>query len=453
MAGQQITAAYPGTPSTVALLQATQGCFVSFPGMGPGPGTLQFSITPATSGATYAGAFQVWYSPDGVNLYQSPSSTIQPAAGGASGAPASGAYGSWTIQVPGSQIFVICTSLSSGSPVVSPSNGIALDVPGNSPSASTVTANQGAAGTSPWLVEDSAAETSLASILTGQTSGTQETKINGSGGLADTIAAGKIGLTTNPNYQTGNLSLAGVQSSSAALVDSVSGNGYIDMGPWQSGTFQTPAAFGTGVTSLPVQGSNDPSFSTWTALALTPINTPNVAVSSLVVGTIYDFSGSYRYIRLELGQSQSASTTTVYYTVKSAPSRVPYIQLPAGTSAIGGLAAITSGGCLTYCSVAGFAGGALTAIKAGAGSYYGTSPIYNSSATVGAWLNFYNAASITYGTTVPIMSIYIPALGYYPGDPRALPVNFSAEIYYTLSTSISTLTAPSNTFYGAVMYE
>jgi hypothetical protein len=114
------------------------------------------------------------------------------------------------------------------------------------------------------------------------------------------------------------------------------------------------------------------------------------------------------------------------------------------------IATSTIGGASTYSPVAGLVGGALTSIKAASGSLYG-SDLYNPNASV-VYLNFYNATSITYGTTVPIYSFAIPATSVGKMGPYVAPIAFSADIYYTVSTSTSTLTAPGSAITGTVVY-
>ncbi len=78
-------------------------------------------------------------------------------------------------------------------------------------------------------------------------------------------------------------------------------------------------------------------------------------------------------------------------------------------------------------------------IKASLTTLYGISLFNPNAGTV--YVQFYNASSITYGTTVPFYALALTTgqsvnLSYLQG------IAFGTALYYTVSTSTSTLTSP-----------
>ena len=114
----------------------------------------------------------------------------------------------------------------------------------------------------------------------------------------------------------------------------------------------------------------------------------------------------------------------------------------------------TTGGTLSY--IGGVSSGynglpsALTSIKAAAGNVYGFD-IYNPNAVV-EYVGLFNATSITWGTTVPIVWIAVD-----PSKSKAMhytvPYGFSADIYIACSSSLTTITAPAVALQGTIQYD
>jgi hypothetical protein len=68
------------------------------------------------------------------------------------------------------------------------------------------------------------------------------------------------------------------------------------------------------------------------------------------------------------------------------------------------------------------------------------------------YVNFYNATSITYGTTVPIYTC-VMAASSVKTIHFDLPLAFGTALYYTTSSSTGTLTAPGSAILGTVFYQ
>lgn len=290
-------------------------------------------------------------------------------------------------------------------------------------------------------------------------------------GPVNVIVGDMKGLAVNANSQTFAMQLAGSQSANAVLPIIASagayqtpgglnpvGQLYIDTEGYAGGSIHI-VSIGTGPTSVAFKISNDAVDFTST-VSLANVGVPLTAPGSGFAGGVYAIPNDSRFIQVSTSGTQTTGTTLVYVHLKAASSSRPGVVLGGGTNIIGNvglLASSTNGHSAFTGTVTGLTGGTLTQIKAGAASWYGHT-LWNPN-TVSVYVNFYNASSITYGTTVPVVTVVLPpvptATAPYGSSPPLhldIPAAFSSQLYYTTSTSLGTLTAPPSPVIGTVFY-
>lgn len=395
-------------------------------GTNPGSNTVTLNIDASSS---YSGASPVLYSvPFGsTTATQIPLTTFQNDNTRDFLGISAGATGKWTGTVSGAgSLYLILPSGGSGTLVwqmsVGPGNGAQPQPGGNS---STIA--------SPNFVE--IAKNSLG---------------------VDVVAGDSNGLVTNPNGVALTYSQTGSQSGNATLQLGGTGVSYIDMRQWQSISIQV-IAFGTSVTQIALQQSIDTT--NWTGNLSVNVDGTTGTTTTMTTATPYLYSGNGPYLRLNAIQAETGSTTTVKVYLKGAQARPTFTTLGSSVSTIGvvNFSASTTGGSSTYPTAVGSAlvSGALTQIKAGASSWYGHNLTNPNTATV--YVCFFNVSSITYGTTVPLVTVVLNALptatapfSQSPPEHLPIPVAFGTAMYYTVSTSLSSLTSPTNPVIGTV---
>jgi len=233
-------------------------------------------------------------------------------------------------------------------------------------------------------------------------------------------------------------------------------NQIYDVGAFKSVSL-TQMTSGTTAT-VAFQVSNDPTFSVNATLFLN-LTTTTIAGGFVSGSTQFantqgqaSFSGSlqgYRYFRLYCTAYTAQPTFKICFS--ATPAAVPpAFRTPTPIAADPS----SSYGALTYIGAVssgynGWVGGVLTQIKATAGLFFGAK-LYNPNAFV-VYVGIFNASSITYGTTVPLEWIEIPATSYVSFD-SPLGTGFSSAMYYTVSTSPTTLTAPGAAIQGTARY-
>jgi hypothetical protein len=89
------------------------------------------------------------------------------------------------------------------------------------------------------------------------------------------------------------------------------------------------------------------------------------------------------------------------------------------------------------------AAGAATNVKASAGNVFGLSLLNNNAAVV--WVEFFDAASVTLGTTTPVMAFVIPASG-----PLTIPPSALALLAHATQIFVAAVTAYNGSSTGSV---
>jgi len=144
------------------------------------------------------------------------------------------------------------------------------------------------------------------------------------------------------------------------------------------------------------------------------------------------------------GSATSANSTPVV--IASDQGAVPVSQ-----------AANTSGGASTYAAVGGTGNALLTntavAVKASAGNLYGVNFV-NPSTISAAYVQVFDATSVTLGTTVPKLSFWVPAGGAYDkefvGEEK---ISFATGIMFAATSTATGSTAPAAGILANIVYK
>lgn len=414
--GGTITVANTGTTSN-----PTPGSAYFFTVSSPGPVTVTFTVQSGSA------TLHFYSRADGVTTLAIPDAAVFRQDNATYGAPAAGTSTTYYFNAPSGQWGVIASAFSTNTAFQASWNALVPVFPGQGPESVTPTGGD-------------------------ITNGNQKSQIVDASGSpsANVIAGDKAGLLTNSNTFQQTFTLTGAQSVNAVL-GTLDTNGYTIAGINLVG-------LGTGVTNIRLEGGDN--VNGYRLLSTVLIQSATIYTSSLVVGGVYSVPLTDRYLQVQLGSgTQTTGTTTVVVTLRAntAPAPISTVSLGAGTQTIGGLQALASGGCSSYAPIAGLTSGALTQIKASGASWYGHNLSNPNAATV--YVNFYNAASITYGTTVPIVTVVLNAIPTATApfsstapEQRTIGVAFSVDLYYTVSTSLTTLTAPASPILGTIFY-
>ena len=322
----------------------------------------------------------------------------------------------------------------------------------------------------PLPVTDVSAESSLTTIATNttgaataanQTGGGQKTQVvDASGNVASIFKGLGNGQVVSQNSCAIQLSLSGAQSANAPLPITVTQDStnnpttitYINALNYGAVFIQVPTGgVGTGFTNFNLFVSLDRS--TW--IAWTSINYPTTygaGSQTIGAGGFYQVPGGC-YYQIQTNGTQSTGTSTVNLLLAPSSFTSSVALLTTQNNFIGNtrLQAGTSLGFNSYAPIAGLSSTATQIGSTGARSIYAVD-LYNPNAVI-EYVAFYNTASITYSSTIPIYWFAIPA-----NSPKqaafTVPWAFSTTLYYVTSSTApgGTLTAPSSPILGSVGY-
>jgi len=320
----------------------------------------------------------------------------------------------------------------------------------------------------PLPVTDVSAESSLSTIATNttgaataanQTGGGQKTQVvDASGNVASIFKGLGNGQVVSQNSCAIQVSLSGAQSANAPLPITVTQDStnnpttttYINALNYGAVFIQVPTGgVGTGFTNFNLFVSLD--HSTWlayTAIAY-PVNAGAISATMGATGFYQLPGGCYYQIQTNGTQSGGTSTVNVLLAPSSYASSVALNATQANFIGNVKVAAGTGIGMSSYAPIAGLASSPTQIGSTGARSVYAVD-LYNPNG-VTEYVAFYNTASITYSTSVPIYWFAIPA-----NSPKqaifTVPWAFSTTLYYVTSSTApgGTLTAPSSAILGSI---
>ena len=354
-------------------------------------------------------------SADGTNYISSSSMPVVNILTGDTSGITSGAQGIWVTTVVGQSVKITFPSGGTGNAVVTIIAG-----PGSSPVA------QGSG--SATSAGQATANSTLSTISTNQTTlGSQTTKINDGTNTASMIAGDITALATGSVYKTYNLTLSGVQSSGTYLTYNGGASTDIPLNGFTAVSVSS-ISLGSGVTALNYQTSGTTSGYITSSMSSTAATTASTSTSLVATANYAQSITAPHMVIATVGAQTTGQTTSCTVTVRmgsiapvsnfSSVQAQPFVSISGGgTTYIG---AVSSG-------YNGWVGGALTSIKGSQGTLYHVHLTNNTASTI--YVGFFNATSITYGTTVPIVWYEITANATIDAAP---PVGsaFTNDIYY-----------------------